>query len=219
MFCLTTALLASSAGPSDCQLAGSQAFLTTVQQLLSVPTSLPELSSIYVPQCSLGGQWRQVQCNGPPEQAFEWYQRWITQNNNGRTLPFVDLMDLLLDYKERSQQSFETFVQILYEAGHQNIFPVFFNYPSFTTVPREVLEENATVGSLKNILMEPLTFWQLLQGQLVRYPGSYGDFSTPLGHFDLRNCWCVDGKGQMQESQADMNKVPECKSLTPLIRC
>ncbi|XP_061467862.1 thyroglobulin [Rhineura floridana] len=196
--------------PSDCQLAGGQTFLRTVQQLLQEPSSLPTLSSVYIPQCSVSGEWKQVQCNGPPEQAFEWYQRWIAQNNNGRALPFVDLMDILLDYKERSQRSFEDFVKILYEAGHQNIFPEFSKFHSLEAVPQEVLAGKTTVASSQNMLLEPFTFWQLLHGHLTHYPGSYSDFSTPLGHFDLRNCWCADEKGQMHGKKAEVNEIPDC---------
>ncbi|KAJ6663125.1 hypothetical protein lerEdw1_010718 [Lerista edwardsae] len=196
--------------PSDCQLAGGQAFLRTVQELLVDPAALPQLSSVYIPQCSLDGQWRQVQCNGPPEQAFEWYQRWITHNNNGKALPFTDMMNILLDYKEGSRQSFEVFVKILYEAGHQNVFPEFSKYPSFDAVPQDVLVGNTPGGSPENVLLEPFTFWQLLHGHLIHYLGSYGDFSAPLRHFDLRNCWCVDEKGQIQGSEAEVNKSPDC---------
>uniref|UniRef100_A0A670JR00 Thyroglobulin n=1 Tax=Podarcis muralis TaxID=64176 RepID=A0A670JR00_PODMU len=185
--------------PSDCQLAGGRAFLRTVQQLLLEPSSLPKLSSVYIPQCGLDGRWRQVQCNGPPEQTFEWYQRWISQNNNGRALPFGDLVGILLNYKERSQQSFEDFVKILYSAGHQKVFPEFAKFPSFDEVPQEVLEGKTTGGPSQNVLLEPFTFWQLLQGHLTHYPGSFSDFSTLLGHFDLRNCWCADERGQMEE--------------------
>ncbi|XP_062836087.1 thyroglobulin [Anolis carolinensis] len=196
--------------PSDCQVAGGQAFLQTVQQLLSDPTSLPQLSSVYIPQCSLDGQWKQVQCNGPPEQAFEWYQRWITQNNNGRTLPVPDLVDKLLDYKQRSQQSFEDFIKILYQDGHQKIFPELSKYSSFDAVPQDVLEGKTTETSSQNLLLDPFTFWQLLQSNLIHYPGSYEDFNISLGHFDLRNCWCVDEKGQMRGDKADVNKIPDC---------
>ncbi|XP_025021113.1 thyroglobulin, partial [Python bivittatus] len=195
--------------PSDCHLAGGQAFLRSVQQFLLSPTAVTQLSSIYVPQCSLDGQWRPIQCNGPPEQAFEWYQRWITQNSNGNALPFTDLANILLDYKARSQKSFEDFVKILYEAGHQNIFPEFSKYSSFETVPQDLLEGN-TLQSSENVLLDPFTFWQLLQGHFNQYPGSYSDFSIPLGHFDLRNCWCVDKKGRLQGSQANVNQVPIC---------
>ncbi|XP_077789747.1 thyroglobulin, partial [Podarcis muralis] len=196
--------------PSDCQLAGGRAFLRTVQQLLLEPSSLPKLSSIYIPQCGLDGRWRQVQCNGPPEQTFEWYQRWISQNNNGRALPFGDLVGILLNYKERSQQSFEDFVKILYSAGHQKVFPEFAKFPSFDEVPQEVLEGKTAGGPSQNVLLEPFTFWQLLQGHLAHYPGSFSDFSIPLGHFDLRNCWCADERGQMQGKEADVNKIPDC---------
>ncbi|KAK9403011.1 thyroglobulin [Crotalus adamanteus] len=44
-----------------------------------------------------------------------------------------------------------------------------------------------------------------------RRAGSYSDFSIPLGHFDLRNCWCVDDKGRLQGRQASVNQVPTCK--------
>nr|XP_060628748.1 thyroglobulin [Anolis sagrei ordinatus] len=196
--------------PSDCQLAGGQAFLQAVQQLLSDPTAFPKLSSVYIPQCSLDGQWKEVQCNGPPEQVFEWYQRWITQNNDGRTLPIPDLLDRLLDYKQRSQQSFEDFIRILYQDGHQKIFPELSKYPSFDAVPQDVLEGKTSVGSSQNLLLDPFTFWQLLQSNLIHYPGSYEDFSISLEHFDLRNCWCVDEKGQMRGDKADVNKIPDC---------
>uniref|UniRef100_A0ACB8FDY1 Uncharacterized protein n=1 Tax=Sphaerodactylus townsendi TaxID=933632 RepID=A0ACB8FDY1_9SAUR len=196
--------------PSDCQLAGSQAFLKTVQQLLSNPTALTQLSSVYIPQCTRDGQWRRVQCDGPPEQAFEWYQRWVAQNNNGRSLSFDDLMDILLDYKERSRLSFKAFVEALYERGHQNVFHEFSRFLSFNAVPQAIREGNATGASSENILLDPFTFWQLLQGQLTHYPGPYGGFSSPLEHFDLRRCWCVDEKGQMQGSKAELNEIPNC---------
>ncbi|XP_015271152.1 PREDICTED: thyroglobulin, partial [Gekko japonicus] len=196
--------------PSDCQLAGGQAFLRTVQDLLLDPTSLPQLSSVYIPQCTQDGQWRRVQCDGPPEQAFEWYQMWITQNNNGRPLPLSDLMDILLDDKERSKSSFEAFIKALYGSGHQNVFPVLSRFPSFEDVPPAVREGNDTEASSENVLLTPFTFWQLLQGQLIHYPGPYSDFSNPLGHFDLRSCWCVDARGQMQGSKAEVNEFPDC---------
>ncbi|XP_070796422.1 thyroglobulin [Pituophis catenifer annectens] len=195
--------------PSDCHLAAGQAFLRTAKQFLLNPTALTQSSSVYVPQCGLDGQWRPIQCNGPPEQAFEWYQRWNTQNNNNNVLTITELANVLLDYKARSQQSFEDFINNLYAAGHQNIFPEFSKYSSFEAVPRELLEGN-TMQSSENVLLDPFIFWQLLQGLLNHYPGSYSDFSIPLGHFDLRNCWCVDEKGRMQGSQASVNQVPTC---------
>ncbi|XP_029142343.1 thyroglobulin-like, partial [Protobothrops mucrosquamatus] len=195
--------------PSDCHLAAGQAFLRSAQQFLLNPTALTQLSNVYVPQCSLDGQWRPIQCNGPPEQAFEWYQRWNTQNNNNNVLAIPDLANILLDYKARSQQSFEDFIKILYTAGHQNVFPEFFRYSSFEAVPQDLLKGN-TLQISENALLDPFTFWQLLQGRLNHYPGSYSDSSIPLGHFDLRNCWCVDDKGRLQGRQASVNQVPTC---------
>ncbi|XP_026534330.1 thyroglobulin, partial [Notechis scutatus] len=195
--------------PTDCHLAAGKAFLRSAKQFLLNPASLTQLSSIYVPQCSLDGQWRPVQCNGPPEQAFEWYQRWDAQNNNNNVLTITDLANVLLDYKARSQRNFEDFINILYAAGRQNMFPEFSKYSSLEAVPRELLE-GKTLESSENVLLDPFTFWQLLQGRLNYYPGSYSDFSIPLGHFDLRNCWCVDEKGRMQGSQASVNQVPTC---------
>ncbi|XP_070604754.1 thyroglobulin, partial [Erythrolamprus reginae] len=195
--------------PSDCHLAAGEAFLRSAKQFLLNPASLTQLSSFYVPQCSLDGQWRPIQCNGPPEQAFEWYERWTTQNNNNNVLTLTELANILLDYKARSQQSFEDFINVLYAAGRQNVFPEFSKYSSFGDVPRELLEGN-TLQSSENVLLDPFTFWQLLQGQLSHYPGSYSDFSTPLGHFDLRSCWCVDEKGRLQGSQPSVNQVPTC---------
>ncbi|KAM3840976.1 thyroglobulin [Vipera latastei] len=195
--------------PSDCHLAAGQAFLSSAQQFLLNPTALTELSNVYVPQCSLDGQWRPIQCNGPPEQAFEWYQRWNTQNDNNNVLAITDLANILRDYKARSQQSFEDFIRILYTAGHQNVFPELFKYSSFEAVPQDLLE-GSTLQISENALLDPFTFWQLLQGRLNHYPGSYSDFSIPLGHFDLRNCWCVDEKGRLQGRQATENQVPTC---------
>ncbi|XP_034615481.1 thyroglobulin, partial [Trachemys scripta elegans] len=199
-----------SRGPSACQVTAAQIFLKTVQLLLSDPRALSQLSSVYIPQCSTDGNWRQVQCNGPPEQAFEWYQRWITQNNEGKTLPVVDLLNILLEYKESSSQGFAAFIKGLYVAGHQNIFPALAKYSSFDALPPGVLEGNVTVVS-ENILLDPYTFWQLLHGQLSHYPGSYADFSALLGHFELRSCWCVDSKGEeLQGTKAEANKIPAC---------
>ncbi|XP_074919354.1 thyroglobulin isoform X1 [Chelonoidis abingdonii] len=196
--------------PSACQVTAAQVFLKTVQLLLSDPGALSQLSSVYIPQCSIDGNWRQVQCNGPPEQAFEWFQRWITQNNEGKTLPVVDLLNILLEYKELSSQGFAAFIKGLYVAGHQNIFPALAKYSSFDSLPPGVLEGNMTVVS-ENILLDPYTFWQLLHGQLTHYPGSYADFSALLGHFELRSCWCVDSKGEeLQGTKAKENKIPAC---------
>lgn len=200
-----------SPGPSACQLTAGQEFLKAVKLLLSGPSAVPQLSSIQLPQCDAEGGWRQVQCSGPPETAFEWYERWIAENNEGKPLPVADLLNTIAGYKEASSGGFSAFVKALYEAGHQNVFPAFAMYSSFTDLPPEVLQGNVTSAS-ENILLDPYTFWQLLTEQLSYYPGPYSDFSTPLGHFELRDCWCVDSKGgELEGTKAGTNQVPACK--------
>ncbi|NXU53207.1 THYG protein, partial [Turnix velox] len=196
--------------PSACQLTAGQEFLKSVKLLLSDPIGLSQPSSVYLPQCDTDGAWRQVQCSGPPEQAFAWYERWIEENNGGKTLPIADLLNIITGYKEVSSRGFSAFLRALYEAGHQNIFPALTTYSSFSGVPPEVLEGNVTYAS-ENILLDPYTFWQLLNEQLTYYPGPYTDFSAPLSHFDLRDCWCVDSKGEeLQGTKAEVNQVPTC---------
>lgn len=175
------------------------------------PGAQSQLSSVYVPQCDAAGGWRQVQCSGPPEQAFEWYERWTAENNEGEALPVADLLNIITGYKEASSKGFSAFIKALYEAGHQNVFPAFTTYSSFTDLPPEVLEGNVTYAS-ENILLDPYTFWQLLNEQLTYYPGPYTDFSAPLNHFELRDCWCVDNKGEeLQGTKTEVNQVPACK--------
>lgn len=200
-----------SPGPSACQVTAGQEFLKSVKVLLSDPSVLSQPSSIYVPQCNDDGAWRQVQCSGPPEQAFEWYERWMTENNEGKPLPVSDLLNIITVYKNASSKGFSGFIKALYEAGHQNVFPAFTTYSSFADLPPEVLEGNVTYAS-GNILLDPYTFWQLLNEQLTYYPGPYTDFSTPLSNFELRDCWCVDSKGkELQGTRAEVNQVPKCK--------
>ncbi|XP_027701311.1 thyroglobulin [Vombatus ursinus] len=195
--------------PTTCQLAAEQMFLQTIQAILDEPSLLPQLSDIYIPQCNSKGQWKRVQCNGPPEQAFKWYQRWITQNIGGQELSPAELIQKMVSYRETSQ-TFSNYIEKLYEAGQQNIFPLLTGYSSFQAVPIEVLEGNVTMSG-DDILFDPFTFWQLLTGQLSYYPGRYTDFSAPLGHFELRGCWCVDENGQeLKGTQVKPNKVPAC---------
>uniref|UniRef100_A0A8B9IRH9 Thyroglobulin n=1 Tax=Amazona collaria TaxID=241587 RepID=A0A8B9IRH9_9PSIT len=199
--------------PSACQVTAGEEFLKAVRLLLSDPSALSQPYSVYLPQCDAEGAWRQVQCSGPPEQAFEWYDRWIAENNEGKSLPIADLLSIITGYKEASAKGFSAFVKALYEAGHQNVFPAFTTYSSFTKLPPEALEGNLTYAS-ENILLDPYIFWQLLNEQLTYYPGSYTDFSVPLSHFDLRDCWCVDSKGEeLQGTKAKVNQVPACPGI------
>ncbi|XP_077023848.1 thyroglobulin [Tamandua tetradactyla] len=196
--------------PTPCQLQAEQAFLGAVRTLLCNSSRLPALSSVYIPQCSAVGQWRRVQCNGPPEQAFELYERWVARSTGDQQLTPAELLKKIMSHKEAASKSFRLFIQSLYETGQQDVFPVLARYPSLQDVPRAVLEGNLTQPG-GNILLEPYLFWQLLSGQRSRYPGPYTDFSIPLAHFDLRSCWCVDEVGQVLEgTQAEPGMVPAC---------
>lgn len=200
-----------SPGPSACQVTAGQEFLKAVRLLLSDPSALSQLSRIYVPQCDADGAWRRVQCSGPPQQALGWYERWIAKNNEGKPLPAADLLNITTGYEEASSKGFSAFIKALYEAGHQDVFPAFTTYSSFADLPPEVLEGNLTSAS-ENILLDPYVFWQLLNEQLTYYPGPYTDFSAPLSHFELRDCWCVDSKGkELQGTKAEVSQVPACK--------
>ncbi|CAH7110010.1 Tg [Phodopus roborovskii] len=199
--------------PSVCQLQAEQAFLKAAQVLLSDFSTLPSPSSVYIPQCSASGQWRRVQCDGPPEQVFEWYERWNTQSSDGQVLTPAGLLTKIMGYREAAHGNFSLFLQSLYEAGQQSIFPVLAQYPSFQDVPQAVLEGALTQPG-ENILLDPYIFWQILSGQLSHYPGSYRDFSMPLAHFDLRSCWCVDETGQEVDGTRNKpGKMPTCSGL------
>ncbi|XP_006830780.1 PREDICTED: thyroglobulin [Chrysochloris asiatica] len=196
--------------PTSCQLQAEQAFLGTVQALLSDSSLPPALSSVYIPQCGAEGQWRRMQCDGPPEQAFEWYQRWAAQNSSGQELTPAQLLKKIRSFREVASNSFRVFIQHLYETGQQDVFPVLTAYSVFQDVPQALLEGDLTQSG-GNIFLDPYLFWQILNGQLSRYPGPYSDFNAPLAHVDLRSCWCVDEAGQeLDGTRAEPSKVPAC---------
>ncbi|XP_073086260.1 thyroglobulin [Manis javanica] len=196
--------------PTPCQLQAERAFLETMRAFTSNSSLAPSLSSTYIPQCSANGQWRHVQCDGPPEQAFEWYERWRSQNSGGQELTPAELLMKVMGYRETASRNFHLFIQSLYKAGQQDIFPGLARYPSLQDVPQAVLAGNLTQPG-GNIFLEPYLFWQILNGQLSRYPGPYSDFSTPLAHLDLRRCWCVDEAGQeLEGTRTEPSKVPAC---------
>lgn len=174
---------------------------------------VPSISSVYIPQCSASGQWRRVQCDGPHEQVFEWYERWNTQNSDGQELTPAILLLKIMSYREVASRNFSLFLQSLYDAGQQNIFPVLAQYPSLQDVPQTVLE-GATTQPGENIFLDPYIFWQILNGQLSQYPGSYSDFSMPLEHFNLRSCWCVDEAGQeLDGTRTKPGEIPACELM------
>ncbi|KAM4026760.1 thyroglobulin [Anomaloglossus baeobatrachus] len=194
--------------PSSCQLAGSDAFLKATRSLLSKRTPLLDPLQVYVPQCSPEGEWRVIQCSGPTEQTYELYERWTKQTG---AVSFSDTMNVILKYKESSSQRFSDFVKTLYDSGHQNVFPAFSQYSLFSDVPQEIFEGNVTMLLSDNILLNPYIIWRLISGSLTYYPGSYSDFSTPLGHKDSRSCWCINLSGEKLEgTEKPPNVIPKC---------
>jgi hypothetical protein len=152
-----------------------------------------------------------VQCDGPHEQVFEWYERWKTQNGDGQELTPAALLMKIVSYREVASRNFSLFLQSLYDAGQQRIFPVLAQYPSLQDVPQVVLE-GATTPPGENIFLDPYIFWQILNGQLSQYPGPYSDFNMPLEHFNLRSCWCVDEAGQkLDGTQTKPGEIPACE--------
>ncbi|XP_004580794.2 thyroglobulin [Ochotona princeps] len=196
--------------PTSCQSQAELAFLGMMQGLLSNFSTSPTHSSIYVPQCRTDGQWSQVQCDGLPEQVLEWHEQWQARNSEGQELTPAELLIKITNYRKAASGNFSLFLQRLFEAGQQGIFPVLVQYSSVQDVPLASLEGKLAQPG-ENILLQPYLFWQMLSGQLSRYPGSYSDFSVPLAHLDVRSCWCVDENGQEQQgTRAVPSKVPSC---------
>ncbi|XP_048452133.1 thyroglobulin [Rhincodon typus] len=198
--------------PSTCQLSAAERFLKSIELLLSEP-SLVSVPVIYVAQCKENGEWRQVQCDGLPQQAIEFYQQWISQNNGGQEMPFTAILNEVVDYRKlfRASTSFEMFVKELYKKNHQHVFSVFSRFSTFHSISADDFAAIATSQPGTNILLNPYVFWQLLFGAVTHYPGLYSDFSVKLEKMELRRCWCVDEKGQeLPGTKAEMGQFPQC---------
>ncbi|XP_059843800.1 thyroglobulin [Hypanus sabinus] len=196
--------------PSACQLLAAEKFIQTIETILrdSSPFSTP---AAYIPQCRENGDWRRVQCDGPPFQVISFYHHWISENKGNWNVSTV--MDEIIDYHRSSQASisFELFLKELYDKGHQYVFPVLSPYPTFDSISADDFEALANSELDVNVLLHPYTFWQLLFGHVNHYPGSYSDFSVEIGDLELRKCWCVDEKGQeLPGTKAELNQTPQC---------
>ncbi|XP_078073121.1 thyroglobulin [Mustelus asterias] len=198
--------------PSACQLSAAESFIRTVEMLLAEPSSSMG-AAVYIAQCQDNGDWRQVQCDGPPQQAIEFYQQWILLNNGGQELPFTAVLNEVIGYRESSHASrnFEEFVKELYDKGHQHVFSVFSRYATFDSISDDDFAAIVTSEPGANILLNPYVFWKLLSGTLMHYPGSYSDFSVKLDNLELRRCWCVDEKGQeLPGTKTETSRFAKC---------
>uniref|UniRef100_A0A8B9L828 Thyroglobulin n=1 Tax=Astyanax mexicanus TaxID=7994 RepID=A0A8B9L828_ASTMX len=207
--------------PTDCQITASQYFMNTVNSLLASSSSVSQLSDVYVPRCASDGSWHQIQCDGPPEQAFDFYQEWIQINNDGKELPVSDLLGIPKDYAKNTEAmaSFRGFLSAVFQARHQKVFPALAKYEAFSELPSEILDGNTQAVSGPSVFLNPLYLWKLLRGDSSQYPGPLADFSAPLNHFDLRQCWCVDQTGGMiAGSKAPVNQIPKCPGPCSLIK-
>ncbi|KAI4893269.1 hypothetical protein NFI96_019669 [Prochilodus magdalenae] len=207
--------------PTDCQITATQYFLNTVSSVLASPSSISVLSNIYIPRCASDGSWHQTQCDGPPEQAFDFSSEWNQINNDGKQLPVSELLGILQEYAKNPQAmaSFKDFLSALFQAGHQKVFPVLSRFEAFSQLPSEILDGNVQAVFGPSIFLNPLSLWSLLRGNATKYPGPLSDFSAPMGHFNLRRCWCVNQKGEMiADSKAPVNQVPKCPGPCSLVK-
>ncbi|XP_066538378.1 thyroglobulin [Hoplias malabaricus] len=204
--------------PTHCQISAAQYFLNTVNSILAGPS---QLSNVYIPRCGLDGSWHHIQCDGPPEQAFDFYREWKEVNHGGKELSVSDLLGILQEYSKNTEAmaTFRGFLSALFQARQQKVFPVLAKFESFTEIPPKILDGDVQAVYGPSVLLNPLSLWSLLRGDIAQYPGSLSDFSAPLGHFNLRQCWCVDQNGEMiADSKAPVNQVPKCPGPCSLVK-
>ncbi|KAL4616898.1 thyroglobulin [Arapaima gigas] len=206
--------------PTDCQMAAAQQFLRVIWSLLSDSSATSQVSDVYVPRCDDDGKWHEVQCDGPPEEALQFYQEWVSLNNDGRSLPVPELIGTIQQYMSMpsAMASFQGFVKELFDAGHQRVFPALSSYTEFTDVPQRVLEGDPKIVIGPSVLLNPLALWQLLRSNATTFPGPFSVFSMPLAHFNLRQCWCVSKAGDMiPDTKAATNEIPYCPGPCSLV--
>uniref|UniRef100_A0A8C4SR34 Thyroglobulin n=1 Tax=Erpetoichthys calabaricus TaxID=27687 RepID=A0A8C4SR34_ERPCA len=199
--------------PSACQREAAQHFLRNAKLLLSRPSSLSQISDVYIPQCNADGSWREVQCNGPPEQAFDFYNKWVRENNGSKELLVMNVIETIKRYLMVPDifTSFKAFVRELYTTGTYKVFSVFSDYATFNNVPSDFFNGTNDALSNNSVFLNPYSFWSLLTGNFTSYPGEYSDFSVPLSHFPLRQCWCVSKNGKMKTgTKTPADGIPKC---------
>uniref|UniRef100_A0A3B3QGU0 Thyroglobulin n=1 Tax=Paramormyrops kingsleyae TaxID=1676925 RepID=A0A3B3QGU0_9TELE len=191
----------------------AEQFVVAVRSVLWAPSAKPRLSDFHIPHCDVAGSWHPVQCDGPPESAFTFYREWVNVNGAGKDIPITELISNIRAYGENAvaMASFHGFLKELFAAGHHRVFAVLSRYAEFGDVPQEVLEGDPEMVSGPSVFLNPLSLWRLLQRNITAYPGLLSDFSEPLGHFELRRCWCVGENGDaIADTEATLNQIPKC---------
>ncbi|XP_039536126.1 thyroglobulin [Pimephales promelas] len=199
--------------PTNCQATATHKFLSTIHSVLTDPSSVTQLSEVYIPRCAYDGSWNQIQCDGPPEQANEFYREWVRIINSGQDLPVSGLLEILRAYARNTEAmaSFRAFVSELFKAGHHRVFPVLARFEKFSDVPSDLLEGSVEANHGPSVFLNPLSFWKLIRREDSAYPGPLSDFSVPLGTFHMRQCWCVNPQGDMlANSKAPVGQIPKC---------
>ncbi|KAL1259661.1 hypothetical protein QQF64_010238 [Cirrhinus molitorella] len=199
--------------PTSCQVTATQRFLSTVRSVLSDPSSITQLSEVYIPRCAYDGSWHQIQCDGPPEQAIEFYREWVQIINSGQDLPVSEVLGVLRAYAGNSEAmtSFRAFISELFKAGHHRVFPVLAKFEKISDVPSDMLDGNVEAVYGPSVFLNPLSLWRLIRRDDSGYPGPLSDFSLPFGSFHLRQCWCVNPQGDMLgASKAPVGQIPKC---------
>ncbi|XP_042628676.1 thyroglobulin isoform X1 [Cyprinus carpio] len=207
--------------PTSCQATATQQFLSTVHSVFSDPSSVTQLSEVYIPRCAYDGSWHQIQCDGPPEQAIEFYREWVQIMNSGQDLPVSEVLGILRAFARNTEAmaSFRVFVSELFKGGQHRVFPVLARFGKFSDIPSDILDGNIKAIYGPSVFLNPLSLWRLIRGENSSYPGPLSDFSLPLGSFHLRQCWCVNPQGDMvTDSKAPVGQIPKCPGPCSMVQ-